>query len=139
MNRYSPLLPDKVRQLPSQFSWLDQRLAREHYFLRASADAWMLYLFLVTVSDARGLSFYADPTICDAFNWESARLACARKELCTLSLVAFRRPVYQVLELPSGTETHARNRLNGHLSPTNRSPQLIAAILQGLPQTRKRP
>ena len=61
MNRYSPLLPDKVRQLPSQFSWLDQRLAREHYFLRASADAWMLYLFLVTVSDARGLSCVRPP------------------------------------------------------------------------------
>ncbi len=59
----------------------------------------MLYLFLVTVSDAQGLSFYSEGTLCQSFNWEQARLSKARKELVSADLIAFRHPYYQVLSL----------------------------------------
>ena len=49
------LRPERLRQLPPQFSWLDQRLARLRYFERAAPESWLLYLFLVTVADAQGL------------------------------------------------------------------------------------
>ena len=50
----SLIRPQRRRQVPKQFSWVDQRLAREHYFERCPPDAWALYLFLLTVADAQG-------------------------------------------------------------------------------------
>ena len=56
-----PLSLSQLRHVPSQFSWVDQRLVREHYIDHLSPEACALYLFLVTVADAQGLSYYADP------------------------------------------------------------------------------
>ena len=47
-----PLNPQRQRQVPAHFSWLDHRLVREHYIEKADVCAWALYLFLVTVADA---------------------------------------------------------------------------------------
>jgi len=44
-----------VRQVPDQFSWRDHRLVREYRIDHLSHRASALYLFLVTVSDNRGL------------------------------------------------------------------------------------
>ena len=52
------LRPERVRVVPSQFSWLDHRLVRERHVDRCSTEALALYLFLVTVADAKGLSYY---------------------------------------------------------------------------------
>jgi hypothetical protein len=41
------LNPDRLRQVPEHFSWLDHRLVREHYIERAEVGAWALYLFLL--------------------------------------------------------------------------------------------
>ena len=48
------LRPDRLRQVPAQFSWLDQRLVRENFLRHAEPAAWSLYLVLVTVADAQG-------------------------------------------------------------------------------------
>lgn len=44
------LNPERLRQMPAHFSWLDHRLVQEHYIERADVCAWALYLFLVTVA-----------------------------------------------------------------------------------------
>lgn len=49
-----PIFPEGVRQVPKQFSWLDHRLIRDHHIEQCSHPAAALYLFLVTVGDARG-------------------------------------------------------------------------------------
>ena len=46
------LRPERLRTVPSQFSWLDHRLVRERHLERCSTEALALYLFLVTVADA---------------------------------------------------------------------------------------
>ena len=48
------LCPERVRKIPKQFSWIDQRLVRQGHIERLSHRAAALYLFLVTVADARG-------------------------------------------------------------------------------------
>ena len=53
----------RVRRIPAQFSWLDHRLVRDRHIERCDAPACALYLFLVTVADAQGLSYYADASI----------------------------------------------------------------------------
>jgi hypothetical protein len=52
------LSPSRRRQVPRQFSWIDQRLVRERHIGRCTSEGLALYLFLVTVADADGLSFY---------------------------------------------------------------------------------
>jgi len=54
------ICPEGERRVPPQFSWVDQRLIREDRLFGCSTAAWALYLFLVTVADVRGLSYYSD-------------------------------------------------------------------------------
>lgn len=93
------LCPHRLRRVPRQFSWIDQRLVRQGHIGRCSPEALALYLLLVTVADAEGLSYYSDPTAGRLLNLSADSLAAARKELCTNGLIAYRRPLYQVLSL----------------------------------------
>jgi len=94
-----PLSPSKLRRVPQQFSWVDQRLVRERYIDQLSPQACALYLFLVTVADVQGLSYYADPSLCQRLSLTGPELQQARQALITRGLVAYQRPLYQVLAL----------------------------------------
>ena len=103
-----PISLARLRTVPNQFSWVDQRLVREHYIDHLSHEACALYLFLITVADARGLSYYADPSLCQRLSMTGPELHQARQALMTLGLVAYQRPLYQVLALdanPRGATT----------------------------------
>ena len=105
-----PISLAKLRQVPQQFSWVDQRLVRERHIDQLGHAACTLYLFLVTVADAHGLSYYADPTVCQRLSMTGAELHQARQTLITQGLVAYQRPLYQVLALaaaPSGATPSA--------------------------------
>jgi len=91
--------PARLRKIPPQFSWIDQRLVREHHIERLSHAAGALYLFLLTVADARGLSFYSERSIGRYLAMAAERLDDARKELLRAELIAYRDPLYQVLSL----------------------------------------
>ncbi|MBE7537899.1 MAG: hypothetical protein HS122_05760 [Opitutaceae bacterium] len=54
---------NRVRRVPHQFSWVDHRLVRGNYLMKATAPAWALHFVLVTVGDEHGLSYYADRTL----------------------------------------------------------------------------
>ena len=54
------LCPERLRRVPRQFSWIDQRLVRDGHISRCGANALALYLLLCTVADAQGLSYYSD-------------------------------------------------------------------------------
>ena len=95
------LRPDRLRQVPAQFSWIDQRLVRENFLRRAEPAAWALYLVLVTVADAQGLSYYSDASLSRLLQLEPLQLAQARQQLLAGDLVAYQKPLYQVLSLPS--------------------------------------
>ena len=100
-----PISLAQLRKIPQQFSWVDQRLVRERYIDQLSPQACALYLLLVTVADAQGLSYYADLALCQRLSLSSTELHQARQALITLGLVAYQRPLYQVLALdasPSG-------------------------------------
>jgi hypothetical protein len=104
-----PICFSKLRQVPPQFSWVDQRLVRERYIDQLSSQACALYLFLVTVADAQGLSYYADPSLCQRLSLTSTELHQARQALIARGLVAYQRPLYQVLALDTApSEVTAR-------------------------------
>jgi hypothetical protein len=91
--------PQRLRKIPPQFSWIDQRLVREHYIERLSHAAAALYLFLLTVADAKGLSFYSERSIGRLLGMSAEGLEHAQKELVRADLIAYRKPLYQVLSL----------------------------------------
>lgn len=93
------LCPERLRQVPSQFSWIDHRLVRDRHIVGRSAEALALYLFLVTVSDGRGLSYYSDRTIGRLLPLDGSTLDRARQELIWARLIAYEKPLYQVLSL----------------------------------------
>lgn len=96
------LRPDRLRRIPAQFSWIDQRLVREGYIGRCNVQALALYLMLVTVADSRGLSYYGDASISRLLSMPPAHLEQARADLIRVGLIAYERPLYQVLsQLPS--------------------------------------
>ena len=93
------LVPSRMRRIPEQFSWIDQRLVRDHHFERADCSALALYLFLLTVADAQGLSYYADTSIARILSLRPEQVAAARKGLMRAGLIAYEAPLYQVLAL----------------------------------------
>jgi hypothetical protein len=95
------LVADRLRRPPaSGWSWVDRRFLREHgdYLSR---DAILLYLFLATVADRHGLSFYSDHTLSSRLHLSPQALQQARQELLDRDLIAHQLPLVQVLSLPA--------------------------------------
>jgi len=123
--------------VPESFSWVDHRLVRDRHVQRCGTYALALYLVLVTVSDADGVSFYRDETLCQMLRWSRVQLQSARGELVEVGLLAFERPFYQVLGLDPAATVAARPRVTdtgaGSGKPVERpaSPEEVAAIIGG--------
>jgi len=101
------LCRERLRQVPEQFSWVDQALVQRHFIDRCDARALALYLFLVTVADVQGLSYYGAATLAQRLHLSAQELEAARTQLIALELIAYQAPLYQVLALP-GTKAVTR-------------------------------
>lgn len=94
------LVPSRVRRPPATgWSWVDRRFVKEHAE-RLSREAMLLYFFLCAVADRRGLSFYSDGTLATLLRITPPALTAAREELLAHDLIAYERPLTQVLCLP---------------------------------------
>lgn len=114
------LRPGRVRRPPEEgFSWVDRRFLHDHAS-ELSSDAILLYFFLCAVSDQHGLSYWGDDSTSARLRISGAALARARSELVAGDLVAYARPLYQVLSLPVGDD--------GGL-PRGGKPKTMAGIL----------
>jgi hypothetical protein len=103
------LRPDRLWRVPPQFSWVDHRLVRDGHVSRCSADALALYLVLVTVADSQGLSYYCDATLSRLLPLDAAALGRARQELIANQLIAYARPLYQVLALAASGPSRSQS------------------------------
>lgn len=93
------LNPERLRKVPPQFSWIDHRLVHDNYFVRCDHSAWTLYLFLTSVADAQGLSYYSDVALMRRLKMDSLGLSASRQQLIQGGLIAYEKPFYQVLSL----------------------------------------
>lgn len=121
--------PERLRQIPPSFSWVDHRLVSGHFVERCDPPALALYLFLVTVADVQGLSFYSDGSICRRLRLDQTALSAARSQLQAADLIAYAKPLYQVLDLeqpliasPAGSPRSAGTQSTG---------DILRRILQG--------
>ena len=93
------LNPQRLRKVPPQFSWIDHRLVRENYFTRCDHSSWALYLFLVSVADVDGLSYYSDASLMRRLKMDELLLCASRRQLIQNGLLAYEKPLCQVLSL----------------------------------------
>jgi hypothetical protein len=119
------LRPQRLRHIPASFSWVDHRLVRHDYLPRADHAAWALYLFLVIVADAQGLSYYSDRSIGRHLKMDSIQLSAARQQLVQADLLAYQKPLYQVMALPEDSKTPAASTL-----PRTGQTQSVAEVLR---------
>ena len=98
------VFPDRVRRIPEHFSWLDHALVRKNRIRGVSHPSLALYLFLVTVSDAEGLSYYSDGSIERYLDFDNRMLVDCKRELCNRGLIAYRSPFYQILPVSGGAQ-----------------------------------
>lgn len=132
------LRPERLRQVPEQFSWVDQALVQQHFIDRCQACSAALYLFLITVSDAQGLSYYGAPTLARRLHLSDEQFAAARQQLIELDLIAYRAPLYQVLALPGSVAAPrpARRAPPTTGATTGGQPVSLATLLQQAQQRR---
>ncbi|TKJ36329.1 hypothetical protein CEE37_15110 [candidate division LCP-89 bacterium B3_LCP] len=108
----SPILPKRVRKVPRSFSWIDHRLIRDRHIDLCSHSQAALYLFLVCAADEKGLSYYGDGSIMAKLGMDPHTLEAARSGLIQNSLIAWQKPIYQVLSLePQESRTGSMMRL----------------------------
>jgi hypothetical protein len=106
------ICPQRMRRIPSQFSWVDHRLVRDRHIESCSHPAAALYLFLITVADHQGLSYYSDPSLMTRLCMDLPTLDSARQNLIQIGLIAYESPLYQVLSLEP-------------FLPTDRAPRVV--------------
>lgn len=89
-----------VRRMPRRFSWVDQELFRGGHMRGLRAGSLGLYLFLVTVGDSQGVSWYSEGRLCEELGLSASELEGCRRELLERGLVACGGRLWQVLALP---------------------------------------
>ncbi len=100
--------PSHVRRCPKQFSWIDHRLVRLGHVRGRSPHALALYLVLVAVGDADGVSWYGDERLSLELGCSVGTLREVRDELIDAGLIAYDRLFYQVLALTGEPATLPR-------------------------------
>ena len=120
--------------MPEQFSWVDQALVQQRFIDRCDARSAALYLFLITVSDAQGLSYYGASTLARRLRLSDDEFASARQQLIDLELIAYRAPIYQVLALPGIVA--APRPAPGAPGVAGSEPVSLATLLQQLERRR---
>ena len=125
------LRPERLRQVPAGFGWVDHRLVRQGFISRCDHPALALYLFLITVADAQGLSYYSDASLCRRLRMEPLQLTAARRHLVQAELVAYQKPLYQVLalDLPPGAKAEDRS------GKVQSAADILRRVLQAKPET----
>jgi hypothetical protein len=118
MIKKRPIYPQRVRRIPSQFSWVDHRLVRDRHIESCSHPALALYLFLVTVADQEGISYYSDASVISRLGMDIQILHEARQNLIGAGLVAYEDPLYQVLSLDPIMDSgpQSRTQVDGPVS-----------------------
>ena len=74
-----------------------------------------MYLFLLTVADAQGLSYYSENSIAQMLSLDAVALIRARQELIGASLIAYCHPLYQVLSFDERSNEQSEPLLIGQV------------------------
>jgi hypothetical protein len=127
-----PMSFGKLRQVPRQCSWGDQRLVRARYIDQLRPEACALSLCLGTVADAQGLRFSSAPSLGHRLSMDHLVLHRARQALSACDLVAYDPPLYQVLALDAAPLGQTPGLPS---MPTADTPMALKDIFQHMAET----
>ena len=125
------LRPERQRQIPPGFSWVDHRLIRHAHLNGCDHSAWALYLFLVSVGDVQGLSYYSDAALGRHLKMDPLQLAAARQQLVRADLIAWRKPLYQVLALPESLGARSTPTVEPRTAQVQSAGDILRQVLTG--------
>jgi len=92
--------PERVRRIKGGFSYIPHRFITDGFLTSLTQKEFLLYLFLVLVSDRYGLSFYSYDAICSLLQLTLDQYILSRDGLMEKDLIAFDGTLFQVLDLP---------------------------------------
>jgi hypothetical protein len=132
--------PARLRKrLPARYSWIDH--AAKGRLESCTSVSHALYLILLLISNRHGLSYHGDKSIQTLTKLDRWQLRTARQGLIDAGLIAYTRPMYQVLDLTaiptprSQPKTQRRQQSRGE--DTALSEEERAAIIEKLRQFRR--
>jgi hypothetical protein len=97
----------RVRELPEHFGWIDHRL--RSLLVSLTHEEMLLLFWLHLAADRDGLSFYGDARVCHHLGLSADEIVAARGGLLRKSFIAYRYPLYQLLELPERPRLSAQD------------------------------
>ena len=98
------------------YSIIDHQMLHGGYLNRLSHESMVLYLFLVVVGDLEGRSYYSDRSISEILRLDCSALDLLRKELMSEGLIGYRKPYWQVKNIPQGRSDGRDDKANHTLS-----------------------
>ncbi len=127
MIRKKVLVPDRIRRIEGSFGFIPHRFLNEGFLAALTQHELLLYLFLIAASDRYGLSFYGGHTICSLLGLTTGQYQKATDGLIGKDLIAFDGTIFQVLSLPTATNTLRHQEAR---STQAKSPVPIGQVLQ---------
>jgi hypothetical protein len=113
---------------PRGFGWIDHRFLRDGYLGRCSAESLALYVLLVCASDGQGLSYYSESRIAEILGLELAVLRSCRQQLISLGLIAYQKPLYQLLNLEEELQERSESSAESDPSRCNSQTSTVPTV-----------
>jgi hypothetical protein len=132
MVRKKLLNPQRVRRIEGSFAFIEHRFLRKGFWIEMTHHEILLYVFLVLVADAQGLSYYGYDKLLSLLKLSVDEYVAARNGLIQKDLIAFDGTLFQVLSLPEHPERKLETPLTSRGDAAGLG-QILAGILGGKP------
>jgi hypothetical protein len=98
--RVEPLEPRRVRYPRGAYGWVELKVVTEGHLQALDRETALTYLFLCTVGNREGISFWSRPRIARTLNLSLDAVDAALRTLSATDLIAVNERVVQVLPVP---------------------------------------
>lgn len=131
MKRKVLIEPQFKRRIPEHFTWVDHRLVRDGHIRKCSIRALGFYLFLLSVSDSEGLSYYGEKRIAEELGIPEDSISSLRQELIKARLIAYSQGIYQLLDLQEVKYAASKSQFTGVCKASDVLSALIGEMKNG--------
>lgn len=125
--RVEPLEPRRIRYPKGAYGWVDLRMVTEGHLQALDPGSALVYLFLCTVGNREGISFWSRSRMTRTLNLSLATVDAALRTLAGADLIAATERIVQVLPVPVRGANHtAAPRATTPLPTAASSPSMRA-------------